>query len=80
MFYKLAETHHRGQNLLHDGANDVGEVTGEPYYDKLDTEAFCAAAPEVLDDLRREDHDPTCCFCISQEEIRSMAIIWKLTD
>jgi hypothetical protein len=45
--------------MLEDSAEDVEDVSDEPYYDELDREALGAAALEVLENLRREDDDPT---------------------
>jgi hypothetical protein len=52
------KTYHGGKNSLHDCTDDVGEISQEPYDDKLYTQTFSAAASEVFDDLRREDDDP----------------------
>lgn len=51
------QVYHCRQNALHDGANDVEDITQQPYNDELDRESICAAALEVLYDLRREDDD-----------------------
>jgi len=66
-----AQTHHSRQHLLCYSTNDVCEITEEPYYDKLDAETLSTASPEILDDLRRENHNPACC-CVSVSE-RSIA-------
>lgn len=52
------ENDHGGQHALQHGAQNVEDIAEQPDDDKLDGEAFGAAAAEVLDDLGREDDDP----------------------
>lgn len=37
---------------MHDSTDDIGEITQEPYDNKLYTQTLGAAASEIFDDLR----------------------------
>ena len=47
--------YHCRQNALHDGADNVEDISEQPDNDELDREGICAATLEVLNNLRRED-------------------------
>ncbi len=49
--------YHRRKNALHDGTQDVEDITNQPYNDELNGESICIAALKVLNNLRREDDD-----------------------
>ncbi|KAI4141491.1 MAG: hypothetical protein LQ340_007632 [Diploschistes diacapsis] len=49
---------HSGEDALEDGAEDIEDVAGQPDHDEKDGEAFGAGAPEVFDNLGREDDEP----------------------
>lgn len=44
---------------MQDGAEDIEDIAGEPDDDEQEGEAIGGGASEVLDDLWREDYDPT---------------------
>ncbi len=51
------KTYHGGQNTLHDGADNVEDISEQPNNDELDRQGIDIAALKVLENLGGEDDD-----------------------